>query len=1246
MKKIITCLLLLLLCTLALASCSVSLGKVTTTTKPEPVDPLQMAKDYLFGMYKDDATITGADYDVVGVVSVNGTKYNVTWTVDVAEGVVIAESDKEYMVKVDVDEKTANDVNYTLTATISDDEGNTVSVSFDRTVPKFAVLTFDEYVAAAKDDNVVVRGIISGFIRKANGASANSFYMHDADGGYYIYALTSDPVTDLGLAVGMEVMVTGIKDIYNGTHEVKNAVVEIVNETPVAVTPVDFTEIFTNAGALTDAALAYKQALLVTIHGAELQAQSADDISGGYYRFKIGELSSYLRISGSACPLSKDEQDAFKAAHTANVGRTATVTGVICVYNNAFYLTPVDGNALTNFADIERSDAEKIAYEKELLTLIGNIVADGTVVTLPATGSLYNNVVITWAISENTCTTLVDGKLTFTLPEEATTLTLTATLTLGENLTETKEFTIKVDAATTDLYVPEKVETPAAETAYKFFLSQNKRGEVLYFAGAMSGNYLATTDKVEKATDVYLETVEGGFKFYFMDGETKTYIDAYEYTTGKVGVRLTTEPTAVWAFDADLGVLTATVIEKVWYLGTYNTYNTMSLSETWRISGEKAGDVGVSQFPAYLATLELKKVAPAKVETPAAETAYKFFLSQNKRGEVLYFAGAMSGNYLATTDKVEKATDVYLETVEGGFKFYFMDGETKTYIDAYEYTTGKVGVRLTTEPTAVWAFDADLGVLTATVIEKVWYLGTYNTYNTMSLSETWRISGEKAGDVGVSQFPAYLATIEFVKDTVEPPVVEKTDAEKVAEDKAALNVNANATADFTLPVAGANGSVISWASDNAAIAIEGANATVTRGDADVTVTLTATITLGEVTETATFTVTVAKEGTEEPPVEETVYTVAGILDVMANYTDGQVSTEEYIVSGVVTSSSYNSKYGSYTIWLLNGDKAQAFELYSVGMDASITGDYTAANALVGYTVTCKGLLKRFGTTYEMAYISNPTHTPTITSVVAPTDASKVAVDNTALDLAPSISTNVTLATTGAAGSTITWASSNTDVIATDGTVTRPAVGAADATVTLTATITCGETSMTRTFTVTVPAETGVVSNDATYDLTNNFSSYSSNWGTSYDARTIQSTVLGADIPAATIVFSRASKQSSTITNAPVLATNTGKSAGTVYVTFSLTETGKTLSSVTFNLQRWTDSKKFTNISIEYKDASGNWVNSATLISVKDAIALSDPTVDFASAALPSGVTEVRLVVTGTSSSNMQLGVTGIKVVTQ
>lgn len=71
----------------------------------------------------------------------------------------------------------------------------------------------------------------------------------------------------------------------------------------------------------------------------------------------------------------------------------------------------------------------------------------------------------------------------------------------------------------------------------------------------------------------------------------------------------------------------------------------------------------------------------------------------------------------------------------------------------------------------------------------------------------------------------------------------------------------------------------------------------------------------------------------------------------------------------------------------------------------------------------------------------------------------------------STTTDLTLPTAGTNGSTITWATDNESVIAADGTVTRPASGQPDATVTLTATASKGTATDSREFTVTVPALT-------------------------------------------------------------------------------------------------------------------------------------------------------------------------------
>jgi len=338
--------------------------------------------------------------------------------------------------------------------------------------------------------------------------------------------------------------------------------------------------------------------------------------------------------------------------------------------------------------------------------------------------------------------------------EEDLIFKLTATLT-AEGKSVSADFDFYVPGTPASSGGPAFVEAPAAGSTYKFALVQAELGKTLYFTGAMSGNYLATSEDPTKAVDVTIEEADGGVRLFFMDGETKTYIDIHEYQEGKAGVRLTAEPTATFVWNAECKVFTAEVAGAPRYLGTYSTYNTISASDIKYISGDNLGKIGISQFPAGFGSMAWNFTAAE--DQPAVGT-YKFALTQAELGKTLFFAGAMNGNYLATTANGAAATDVTIEEVEGGFRFYFMDGETKMYIDIHEYQEGKAGVRLTAEPTATFIWNADCKVFTAEVAGAPRYLGTYSTYNTMSASDIKYISGDNLGKIGISQFPAYFGS--------------------------------------------------------------------------------------------------------------------------------------------------------------------------------------------------------------------------------------------------------------------------------------------------------------------------------------------------------------------------------------------------------------------------------------------------------------------------------------------------------
>lgn len=104
--------------------------------------------------------------------------------------------------------------------------------------------------------------------------------------------------------------------------------------------------------------------------------------------------------------------------------------------------------------------------------------------------------------------------------------------------------------------------------------------------------------------------------------------------------------------------------------------------------------------------------------------------------------------------------------------------------------------------------------------------------------------------------------------------------------------------------------------------------------------------------------------------------------------------------------------------------------------------------------------------------SNKAINMTYITIMRADDEAMAQTDADALSIrTEGVSNDITLPTKGSkAGSKITWSSSNEAVISNDGTVTRPGADEADAVVELTATITYGEATMTKKFTVTVSAK--------------------------------------------------------------------------------------------------------------------------------------------------------------------------------
>ncbi|MGZ4112732.1 MAG: immunoglobulin-like domain-containing protein, partial [Tumebacillaceae bacterium] len=352
-----------------------------------------------------------------------------------------------------------------------------------------------------------------------------------------------------------------------------------------------------------------------------------------------------------------------------------------------------------------------------------------------------------------------------------------------------------------------------------------------------------------------------------------------------------------------------------------------------------------------------------------------------------------------------------------------------------------------------------------------------------------------------------------------------TDLERVTADALALTDNtikkqngdlSNVTGNLSLQVSGQNRSTITWTSSDAAT-INPKNGVVTRPSysaGDKSVDLTATIKMHDSSETKTFHVTVlkAEPNNNAEWVQKTISTLT-LGDTSAVTSDlslptsapngikidwessnpavvskaGKVTRPAYLtgdqtlslIATVHKGNSSQSKEFSVTVTKLPESKGEAVSIANDAIaavpDADLItvdtfsdayekvqtahDDIKAATDLGAVDADFVGMDRLVAADAKINGILNQQ------AVAA--DVSSLALQYAGDESASGVKSNIVLPTSGSAGSTITWETSDANVVATDGTVTRPAVGAGSATATLTATISKGAATDTKQFTLTV-----------------------------------------------------------------------------------------------------------------------------------------------------------------------------------
>lgn len=237
-------------------------------------------------------------------------------------------------------------------------------------------------------------------------------------------------------------------------------------------------------------------------------------------------------------------------------------------------------------------------------------------------------------------------------------------------------------------------------------------------------------------------------------------------------------------------------------------------------------------------TVDYGDAIPVDMNNLQENVAYKLVIDQEGLGKTLYIQNKVASSYyMASTEDIDSADDVYVEKVTGGFRLYFKNGSSKNYLNA-EVSGTHVNLVSKTTATTVWTYDSANKCIKTTVTVSgsnvEYYIGTYGTYNTFSTSAIKHVS---------NSYPAYLATKNNGGGTVTPPVTDS-----VTLDKTSLTLNVGDTATL---VATATGTVTWTTSDNSVV-------TVVNGKLTAVGAGTATVTATCGTAKATCTVTVTK----------------------------------------------------------------------------------------------------------------------------------------------------------------------------------------------------------------------------------------------------------------------------------------------------------------------------------------------------------------------------------------------------
>ena len=225
--------------------------------------------------------------------------------------------------------------------------------------------------------------------------------------------------------------------------------------------------------------------------------------------------------------------------------------------------------------------------------LVGKVIIDGVSFT------------VTWTVDLEVITIKESTKANFwtvDLPDTNATevaYVLTATITDAAG----NKVEVKFNKTLPVIDTTGVVTNPVEGTAYKLYFDQMNLGYTLFALNTTQKNeqkYIETTLDPKQAADFYVEAADGGYKIYTTINGVKNYVYAQGIANdaGKISkyIGFSAENSSVFTYIQDVNTWQV-VIDNIKYgVGTYNAFETISISEFTYFSADKINVAG-GQFP-------------------------------------------------------------------------------------------------------------------------------------------------------------------------------------------------------------------------------------------------------------------------------------------------------------------------------------------------------------------------------------------------------------------------------------------------------------------------------------------------------------------------------------------------------------------------------------------------------------------------------------------------------------------------